>query len=75
MSEAKANTKHAIGFSLMAILSLAAVCIIWSVLYLEECLEDTYSNMLSAAAALACGVVGGSVTAIVMILFKCNGWA
>ena len=74
MSEAKANTKaYDIGiFSFMAILSLAAACIIWSVLYLER-MEDTYHNMLIVAASLAFSITAGSVTAIVMILFKCDG--
>ena len=55
MSEAKANTKaYDIGiFSFMAILSLTAACIIWSVLYLDERMEDTYSDMLTVAASLA----------------------
>ena len=75
MTEARANTKHAIGFSFMAILSLAAACIIWSVQYLDERMEDKYQNMLSAAAGLACGVVGGSVAAIVNIVFKRHGWS
>ena len=56
----------------MAILSLAAACIIWSVLYLER-MEDTYHNMLIVAASLAFSITAGSVTAIVMILFKCDG--